>query len=626
MHNVSVRSSFLAASVGLDTLHTLSSFVSLLSVPISFLSISITTFLILEEVSTLIISHDPWFAMLSYLGTAAEFAHCQDCKQITNSNLASHVCSTFCPIAHSMNYIASALSPRPTSAKSMLSFPSTQSSILEETTPEELSEEDHPTNDTRATSIATESRRKRTSTSSVKRAPKSVFHLAHPPPVSIHKQHLHIRPRVLLQLQKVSETARPAPVLEVLPSFVFASRLARRFPRTFKGKAGLGADDLVIVNSEDYKAEGSENGELDGIFEGDRWDKREIVAAICQPARDELASPGKAEICLSNGSTWTASRLASGHYEFTSIDEHGLQSVARWVSQQPKSTQQSLNAGRGRSSSEEKKFNFSLLNPNSRRHAVIACLDRHSIEVSSKYSHPPTPLQGTAASTPTTSVSATSVDYAPKDSVEVSPALRSLILVTGIFVSFQEGFSSLFKAGDSTPTSPNLGSKHQRRTLSLNGSQFSGDQLMSPTSPKLGTVVGSRARLQHTSSSSAVPLASSNSQMRRTTSSGGAFMQRIRSRNNTAIKANQLSPVSGDGESEVERMRTTTGKDNDQVSSVSSLYSETTTAGIEENLDTIAKGGLGIVEERTLAGPIVTKKSSRLSKIFGLSRRTGRES
>ena len=561
--------------------------------------------------------------MLSYLGTAAELAHSQDCKQITNNNLVSHICSTFCPIAHSMNYIASALSPRPASAKSMLSFPSTQSSVLEESTPEELSEEERATNDTRATSITTESRKPRTSTSSVKKAPKAVFHLAHPPPVSIHKQHLHIRPRVLLQLQKISDTARPAPVLEVLPSFVFASRLARRFPRTFKGKAGLGADDLVIVGSEDYKTGRAESGEQDGIFEGDRWDKREIVAAICQSTRDEVACQGKAEICLSNGSTWGASRLASGSYEFTTTDEHGLRSVARWVPKQPRGAQ--LNTGRGRSSSEEKKFNFSLLNPNSRRHAVIACLDRHSIEVSSKYSDPPTPLQNTASSTPTTSISATSVDYAPKDAIEVSPALRSFIIVTGMFVSFQEGFSSLFKTGDTTPTSPSLGSKHQRRTMSLNGSQFGGDQLLSPTSPKFGPVAGNRTRLQHTSSSSAVPLASSNSQLKRTTSSGGAFMQRIKSRNNTAIKANQLSPVQGDDESEVGRIRTTVGKQNDRVSRTPPLYSETTNPGIEENSDTTTNRHLATVEESALAGSIVPKKSRRLSKMFGFSRRTGRE-
>lgn len=566
--------------------------------------------------------------MLSYLGSAAELAHCKDCKQINNNNndLASHLCSTFCPIAHSMSYIASALSPRPASAKSMVSFPSTQSSILEESTPEELSDEEGAPSDTRATSVTTESRAKRTSASSIKNVPKTVFHLAHPPPVSIHKQNLHIRPRVLLQLQKVSEKARPTPVLEVLPSFVFASRLARRFPRTFKGKAGLGADDLVIVNSEDYRTESSENGELDGIFDGEKWEKREIAAAICQPAKDEVGNQGKAEICLNSGPPWTASRLATGVYEFASVDEHGLRTVARWVPKQPRGTQRTSMARRDRSNSEERRFSFSLLNPNSRRHAIIASLDRHSIEVSSQYTDPPILRRDTYSSTPN---GAALDESSPKGPIEVSPALRMLIIVTGIYLSFQEGFSSLFRHSDSTPNSPNLGSKHQRRALSLNGTQFGNDRTLSPTSSTVSNVQRARAKLQHTNSSSAVPLASSSSQLtapaRRTTSSGGALMQRIRSRNNGAFRSNRLSIGSSFGESDAERVLTS--KDHDQASRASSLYSEASSPGLEDghDLETVPSSGLDVVHEDSVAAPIATKKSRRLSNMFGLSRKTGRD-
>ena len=569
--------------------------------------------------------------MLSYLGSAAEFAHGQDCKQVTNNDLASHICSTFCPITHSMTYIASALSPRPASAKSMLSFPSTHSSILEESTPEELSDGECVANDTRATSLAREPRVKTKSTSSVKRAAKTVFHLAHPPPVSVHKQHLHIRPRVLLQLQKISGTSRPTPVLEVLPSFVFASRLARRFPRTFKGKAGLGADDLVIVSSENYKAEGSDNEELDGIFEGDKWEKREIMAAICQPAKDEVGSQAKAEVCLSSGPSWTASRLASGAYEFTSADEHGLRSVARWVPKQPRGNQRVPPAGGRRSSWDERKFNFSLLNPNSRRHAVIASLDRRSIEVASRYTDPPSLRRDTTSSTQSTSTSSASMDPVPKDPVETTPALRSLIIATGIFVSFQEGFSSLFKHSDSAPASPSLGSKHQRRNLSMNSIQPSSEQILSPTSSKFGNVDGSRARLQHTNSSSAVPLSSSNSHLkapaRRNTSSSGALMQRIKSRNSTAVKANQLSPVGGFGESDAERTPAINNGDNDRASRAVSLYGKVMSPGLEEErqMETVISSNLDAAQEKSVTAPIGTKKSRSLSRMFSLSRRTRRE-
>ena len=567
--------------------------------------------------------------MLSYLGSAAEIAHNQDCKQVTNNDLTSHICSTFCPIARSMSYITGALSPRPASAKSMLSLPSTQSSILEESTPEELSDREGATSDTRATSVATDPRTKRTSGSSVKFAAKTLFHLAHPPPISIHKHNLHIRPRVLLQLQKVSETARPAPILEVLPSFVFASRLARRFPRTFKGKAGLGADDLVIVSSEDYRTDGSDHGELEGMFEGDRGDKREIMAAICQSAKDAPEKKAKAEICLSSGPPWMASRLSSGAYEFISVDEHGLRTVARWVPKHPRGTQRTTTAGRERSSSEEKKFNFSLLNPNSRRHAIIASLDRQSVEVSTKYMDPPALQKDTIPSTPTTSLSSTPEDSAPRDPIEVSPSLRSLIIITGIFVSFQEGFSSLFKHSDSVPNSPTSGSKHQRRALSLTSSQFGDDQILSPTGSKSGGIHRSRSKLKHTNSTSAVPLASNCGQTEtgtnRTISSGGAFMQRLQTRNNTAVKANSSNSIGEFLNGDV--VRTRTDQDNDSASRASSLYSGATSPGLDEahEFEGVLSCGLDVVEEDVAAAPTIAKKSRRLSRLFSLTRRTGRD-
>lgn len=544
--------------------------------------------------------------MLSYLGNAAEIAHCQEC-----------VHSTFCPFTLSMSYIASALTSRPTSATSMLSFTSTQaSSLLEESTPEELSDQEFPSNNTRATSVTTA---KRTSTSSVKNRPKTVFHLAHPPPISIHKQHLHIRPRVLLQLQSVTETARPTPVLEVLPSFVFASRLARRFPRTFKGKAGLGADDLVIVSSENYKLDGAKARELDGVFEADKWDERELVAAICQVAKDEMDSQGKTQICLNNGSLWTATRLASGAYEFVTVDEHGLRTVARWVPKQPRTLQRASASGRERSISEEKKFNFSLLNPSSRRHAIIATMDRHSIDVSAQYTDPP------VSPTPTASSFSTSEKYPPNLPAEVSQSLRTLIVVTGICVAFQEGFSTHFGHSDNPPASPKLGTKQQRRSLTLSSNDFGTEPPLSPARSSFGYGQRARATLQHTTSSSAVPLSPRSSQsdtpLRRTMSTSGAFLQRIRNRNVSGTKANQLSPIGDYDGSDSEN--TSTRKDSRRASGVSSLHSSTASSKIDEGfpLETVLSSGLSIAEETSALTLGVTKKPRRLSRLFGLSPR-----
>ena len=560
--------------------------------------------------------------MLSYLGSAAEIAHCHEHKQIP------HICSTFCPMTLSMSYIANSLTSRPKSASSMLSFTSTQaSSVLEVSTPEELSDGEFPFNNTRATSVTTASGSKRISSSSATSRPKTVFHLAHPPPVSIHKQHLHIRPRVLLQLQSITETARPTPVLEVLPSFVFASRLARRFPRTFKGKAGLGADDLVIVSSESYKLDGSGAGESDGIFEADKWDEREFVAAICQLAKDEVDGQGKTQICLNNGSLWTASRLASGAYEFVTVDKHGLRTVARWVPKQPRTVQRTPTLGRERSTSEEKKFNFSLLNPSSRRHAIIASMDRHSIDVSGQYTDPPVSPKGPPSSTPTTS-SSTSEEYPPNVPVEVSPSLRTLITVTGICVAVQEGFSTHFRHSDNVPASPSLGTKQQRRSLNQSSNDFGTEQPLSPGRSYFGQGQRSRASLQHTNSSSAVPLSPRSSQLdtslRRTMSTSGAFLQRIRNRNVSLSNSNQLSPIGDHDGSDTED--NSTRKDSRRASGVSSLYSSAASSKVDEGplLESVPSSGLDVAEETSALTLGATKRPRRLSRLFGLPRRTSR--
>lgn len=552
--------------------------------------------------------------MLSYFGGACELAHSDVCIK---SNLPTHACSTFCPLAHSMNYIANAFTSRPTSAKSMISFTGTQaSSNAEQSTPEELSGGESLSDETRATSVATISEPPRRTTSSVKSKAKTVLYLAHPPPVSIHKQHLHIRPRVLLQLQCVTAAARPTPVLEVLPSFVFASKLARRFPRTFKGKVGLGVDDLVIVSSENYNSDGSETGGAVGMFEAEKWDEREIVAAI---SKEEVNNRGKTQICLNNGLIWTVSKLASGSYEFSTVDEHGERTVARWVPRQPRTVQRASTMPTGRSSSEEKKFNFSLLNPNSRRHAVIARLDRHSIDVATQYTDPP--------STPIIPSSRTSQDCPLKEPIQVTQSLRTLITVTGICVAFQEGFSNHLRHSDDPPASPNPGTR-QRRSLTLSSSGFGAEQPLSPAQSSFNQKQKIRADLQHTNSSSAVPLSPRNNTAftphRRTMSTTGAILQRIKSRNIPGAVSSQLSPVGDYDDDDEDTYQTSMRKGSRRTSSGSSLYSSAASSRLEDGspLETVPSSGLDVAEDTAVLSLGTIKKPRKLSRLFGSSRKS----
>ena len=561
--------------------------------------------------------------MLSSLGMVAEAANGQDltcCKHINNQQLLSQVYCAFCPVAHTMNYIASAFTSRPTSAKSLESGLSTPSIFQEAALDEGMRELSLETKTTSRADSGVASKRRSASSRTKTR---TAFRLCHPPPIHIHKQRLHIRPRVLLQLQKISKAARPTPIFEVLPSVVFAPRLARHFPRTFKGKAGLGLDDLVVVSSENYEAQDLHSDDIDDLFD-EKWDKREIIAAICQPSKDNYPyGQGETEICLHHGTSWTASQRRNGTYEFACTDDCGNRTVARWVPKQTRSDRTPSIS----STPEEKRFNFSILNPNSRRHAIIATLDRQTIEVSDHYSHPPTSLSSQASYTPTTSSSLVSDEHktpsmeasqAARDHIEVDDALRTLITITGIWVAFREGFSPNFKYGQSTQfpsTSPNRAPGQKHRSLSLNANQFNNNQFAIPKSPShsLSGATQTRNDLRQTVSSSTVPLSSYPpfTLPQRSVSTGTAFMQRVSTRKSATPKATSLSPV-GDFE----------GSDTEGDTSRAN-GSPLPRCG-EEGKVSLERGnvGLGLDLGKSVSSPIAreTRRSScRIGKMFGRS-------
>lgn len=520
-----------------------------------------------------------------------------------------------------MNYIASAFTSRPASAKSLESGISTPSIFGEAALDGGLQGSCLETQATsEADSVITPKRRSASSRTKTKTA----FRLCHPPPVRIHKQRLHIRPKVLLQLQKVSKASRPTPVFEVLPSVVFAPRLARHFPRTFKGKAGLGVDDLVIVSSEDYEHD-LHSEDADDLFD-DKWDKREIIAAICQSSKDDYPyGQGETEICLNNRPSWTASQRKNGAYEFGSTDGCGNRTVARWVPKQSKSDRSASIS----STSEEKKFNFSILNPNSRRHAVIATLDRQTIEVLDEYSQPSTSLSSQASSTPATSCFSVSEELGSssigssvtaRDPIEVDDALRTFITVTGVWVAFREGFSPNFKYGQPTQglsTSPNMALGHKHRSLSLNANQFGSNQLATPKSPShsLSSADRTMTSLQQTVSSSTVPLSAYPpfTPPQRSVSTGTSFMQRLSTRKSFTPKVIQLSPVGDLEGSDTEKNASRANGSPLPRSSMSSR--EGRDVSLERGIS-----GLGLDFGESVSQPtekLTRRSSSRIGKMFG---------
>ncbi|KAF2812518.1 uncharacterized protein BDZ99DRAFT_461191 [Mytilinidion resinicola] len=282
-----------------------------------------------------------------------------------------------------------------------------------------------------------------------KRAPraKTTYNLAHPPPPIRPSKKLHLRPKVYLQLQQVLPSTRPKPVYEVIPSAVFVPRHVRKFARVFKSKDKLGPSDLLIVKAEQYGLTDDEDSSDD-----ERFSSRDVIGVICTGKKEEN-KPCKTEILMDDGSNWDAVPMPNGGYEFVCTDEHGLQLKCRWIARHSPSRRASSLPSPG--SLEDKKFIFSTISTNSRRHPIIATMTRSSIDVFDSYTMPTTTSSHAASPvhTPLQTPSVVSdagffIDAehlnAERAPIITEHTLRKLITISGIWVGFREGWSNVF--------------------------------------------------------------------------------------------------------------------------------------------------------------------------------------
>lgn len=289
---------------------------------------------------------------------------------------------------------------------------------------------------------------------------KTTYNLAHPPPPTAPRQKLHLRPKVLLQLQQVVPSRRPKPVYEVIPSSIFVPRIAWKFARVFKSKDKLGPADILVVKAEEYGPPDDEESSDD-----ERWGSRDVIGVVCCGKKDENRECVKTEILMDDGLNWEASTLPNGSYEFVYTDCHGLQLKCRWIarttparrtsgtSATPQGWPSSAPAG------EDKKFNFSTISPDSRRHPIIATMTRASIDVLDYYTMPTSSSLTQSSASPVHTPSNMSDAGSFMDAAEViserSPiktdeALRKLIIVSGIYVAFRENWSAVFNYSKTT--------------------------------------------------------------------------------------------------------------------------------------------------------------------------------
>ncbi|KAK1962651.1 hypothetical protein LY78DRAFT_586252 [Colletotrichum sublineola] len=361
--------------------------------------------------------------------------------------------------------------------------------------------------------------------------------LAYPPPKLRTKQRrfVQIRPRLLLQLQQLSNDKRPMPAIDVLPSSMIAGtvilpRLARRFPKMFRVKGQLGMNGLILAKSEDYDtpADDSDSDEKD-------LDKRDLVAVISPVARREgerRDSSDETEIVLADGSVWTVTQTNSGSYDFVHVDEAGRTTTARWVRRnaRPLSTA-TCTAVSTPTPPSEYKFTFSILDPELRRHPVMATLTPASLEILDNYTtvsqssgrYPPTRPFSTDLSgdnEPSTPPSP-ALSTTKRETHPVDEATRILITVSSVWVSLRHGQG--WASSPSAPASTSPRPMHSR-TVSSNSLCQTRASTFPVTSTEMRHITSPPPAQQQVMAQLApvVP--------KRTFSSGAAFMQRRQSK------------------------------------------------------------------------------------------------
>jgi len=380
--------------------------------------------------------------------------------------------------------------------------------------------------------------------------------------------------RLLLQLQVVSGDGKSRPVMELFPSTriagpVIAPRLAKRFPGIFGVKRHLSYDDIVLVRRNDGDAATESETDSDDSLE------KKLLLAVYSPVRHS----DEAEIVLDDGSIWVARPLPNGSYDFVYTDEHGIPKTVRWARRSTCAT--TVPTGTAGVpplplKSPQTRFTFSIINPMTRRHPVMATLTPSTLEVQDTYTsvspsygrYPPhrTPGRTFSMTSSTSWTDAVPESPSKRSSIgsmdgesengrnplpsEIEPprtvrpvddSTKLLIAVTGMWVALRSGWSA-----DITPTNSDLAStgscsttRSRRNTWTRTTSEVNGMSTPQPSEaeelkaePKRYSMPLTAAEKQQASGAvpppSRIPSPTTplNPTSRRPTSTGAAFMQR----------------------------------------------------------------------------------------------------
>ncbi|KAM0492456.1 hypothetical protein ACHAO3_003897 [Verticillium nonalfalfae] len=369
-------------------------------------------------------------------------------------------------------------------------------------------------------------RRRRRPRSSSKLA--TNFLLAYPPPRKVTKQRrfVQIRPRVMLQLQQLSADRRPKPTLDVLPTSVLAGsliipRLVQHCPKMFNVKGNLAQDDLVLAKSENYDLPEDQDEDTNAKD----LDKRDLVAIISpitpRKEGERRASADEVEIVLADGSVWMGKPWGNGSYEFVHIDESGVSKTARWVKKGVKAKRDSFGAP-SPPPTPDSKYIFSLIDPTTRRHPIMATLTSSNLEVLDHY---------VALSKPHEEENEDE-DEPPRQKMmrAMDDVARTLITVTAVWVSLRNNQNWPMRA-----PRPTLRTTGSARTTSMGS-----DRSRASTFPM------SASEVSRPSSPVSVAMPQTNSAPKRSLSMGAAYMQRRLARQGNETPPQNETPTEGD--------------------------------------------------------------------------------
>ncbi|GAM82168.1 hypothetical protein ANO11243_001470 [Dothideomycetidae sp. 11243] len=269
--------------------------------------------------------------------------------------------------------------------------------------------------------------------------PRSSYSICYAPPRSSNRHKIQVRTRPLLQLHKLESGSRPRPEFELLPSAIFSSRLNKAIARFSPSKHGIAPTDLAIVRAEKYHEHEASQAEED--------ESRDILALIGGLAKGSHGD-NKARIYLEHGVEWEAYRLSNGGYECVTIDAHGLKKMVRWVQKKN---------NRNSDSQDEplvKKFKFSTISQNTRRHPVIAHLTGAGLDISDVYSMPASSRAASPQTTPMERQDSQQSLASGEQMLTTTDELRSIITATAVFVALCEGWCPGYRSEDILSRSP----------------------------------------------------------------------------------------------------------------------------------------------------------------------------